>query len=74
VGQTGSFLYSGISNHYGPNESGQANIGKRPVCPHVSQRRSHPLGTISLLELHHAPFAFHSPSYAIILGSVGVGA
>src|SRR5712664_1316509 len=34
-GQTGSFRYSGVSNHCEPNESCQTNIRKRRVCPPV---------------------------------------
>src|SRR5216684_5795489 len=34
-GQTGSFPFCGISNHYEPNESCQTNIRIRPFCPRV---------------------------------------
>src|SRR5216684_9139715 len=37
-GQTGSFPFCGISNHYEPNESCQTNIRIRPVCPRVRPR------------------------------------
>jgi hypothetical protein len=32
-GQTGSFPYSEISNHYEPNEACQTSIRKRPLRP-----------------------------------------
>lgn len=32
-GQTGSYTLSETTNRYEPNESCQANVSERPVCP-----------------------------------------